>query len=128
MATNMTPDTKVLASGRIAYTDARGVATLATCGWLVEVPSGHPEPDSPADCWTTVECGAPEFAIDGDAEAGWFCSAGHEHLTYGSARQIAEERLESFMEFAAATHPALADALDRGESFREMADRVGPIA
>jgi hypothetical protein len=120
----MTPHTKVLASGRIAYTDEAGRATLATCGWLVEVPSGHPEPDSPADRWTTVTCDAPEYAIDGDPEAGWFCTNGHRHLTYGSPAQQAQERLESFMEFAASTHPELAAALDRGESFRDIAARI----
>jgi hypothetical protein len=127
MATNMTPHTKVLASGRIAWIDAHGIATLATCGWMVEVPSGHPEPDSPADLYRTVTCDAPEYAVDPtDADAGWFCTNGHRHLTYGSPAQVAQERLESFMEFAAATHPALADALDRGESFREIADRTEP--
>lgn len=135
MATNMTPDTRVLASGRIVHTDERGRAVLATCTWLVDVPTASlypPEaewyPDSPADVYTAVDCGAPQYAIDGDPEAGWFCTNGHRHLTYGSPAQQAEERLESFMEFSASTNPALAAALERGESFRDIADRVGPVA
>jgi len=48
------------------------------CGWLVEVPSGNPEPDSGSDCWMLVECGAAlTFTHDGN---GWRCDNGHEHL------------------------------------------------
>jgi hypothetical protein len=117
---DMNPDTKVLASGRIAYTDTRGVATLETCTWMVEVPSGHPEPDSPSDCWTMVACGAPVYAINGDLDTGYYCSEGHRHLTYGSPAQQVEEALEAFMEEKAATNPRLAAALDRGETYEDI--------
>lgn len=54
--------------------------TPVTCDWLVEVPSGHPEPDFPSDLWITVECGAklkrhPEFP-----EHGSICDHGHDRL------------------------------------------------
>lgn len=55
------------------------------CNWLVQVPSGNPEPDEPADLWTEVECGAtvrphPDYpdAPLGDA---LLCDAGHRRLT-----------------------------------------------
>jgi hypothetical protein len=54
-----------------------------TCTWLVEVPSGNPEPDFPSDCWTVVECGAPVSEIPpaevGGFEGGYECSVGHRH-------------------------------------------------
>jgi hypothetical protein len=59
----------------MTFTDSPEVAPFDTCPWLVEVPSGNPEPDSPSDCWLTVECGAP-VTFDGDA---WSCEAGHGH-------------------------------------------------
>ena len=48
-------------------------------------------PDSPADVYTEVECGAGVYAPDGDL-AYTVCSHGHERLEYGSARQQAAER------------------------------------
>jgi hypothetical protein len=120
MASTYTNTELVLASGRIAYTDERGRATLATCPWHVQVPSHHPEPDSEADCWLEVPCGAPLFAIDRDLEAGWHCSNGHRHLTYGSPAQIAEERMEAMVEVAASHNPSIAARLDAGESWQEV--------
>ena len=121
MATNPHANTdRVLASGRIAFLDDRGRAELATCPWHVQVPSHHPEPDSEADCWLEVPCGAPLFAIDRDLDAGWHCSNGHRHLTYGSPAQIAEEKLEAMVEVAAAHDPRIAARLDAGESWQEV--------
>jgi len=51
----------------------------ATCGWLVEAFNGNPEPDSPEDCYTIRECGAPLHYDTG----GWACESGHNHRTYG---------------------------------------------
>jgi hypothetical protein len=123
MATTRTPYETVLRSGRIAHVDSRGRATLSTCPWLVEVPSNHPEPDSEADCWNIVECGAPLFAVDGDLDAGWFCSHGHQHLTYGSPRQQAEEREEAFVLSMASYDANLAARLDAGETWQSVAGR-----
>lgn len=33
--------------------------TTETCGWLIEVPSNNPEPDSYADTIAHVPCGEP---------------------------------------------------------------------
>jgi len=63
---------------------------METCGWLIEVASGHPEPDSPSDMIRIVECGAPVTTITD----GWECANGHRHLFYGSASQQAEEAME----------------------------------
>jgi hypothetical protein len=71
--------------------------------------------------YTLVTCDAPEFAIDGNPEAGWFCSVGHRHLTYGSPAQQAEEALEAMVEDAAASTPWIAAALDAGESYASIA-------
>lgn len=62
---------------------------MKACTWLIQVPSGHPEPDFPSDMWMEIECGA-EVTIDPD---GWHCTAGHEHVTYGSPRQRAAEQV-----------------------------------
>lgn len=55
------------------------------CTWIVRVPSNHPEPDSEADCWREIECGAPVEIIrydvtdDSGWSDGWRCESGHEH-------------------------------------------------
>jgi hypothetical protein len=50
--------TRTLNSGLEVLVDAvTGKVTFRTCGWLVRVPSGHPEPDSFADTFMDVECG-----------------------------------------------------------------------
>jgi hypothetical protein len=115
------PDRVVLRSGRLADVDERGRAELVTCPWLVQVPSNHPEPDSEADCWVTRDCGAPAFAIDGDADAGWRCSNGHHHYTYGSPRWAAEDQAEAAVEYAASYDPDIARRLDAGESWQAIA-------
>lgn len=68
------------------------------CSWLVLVPSGNPEPDSPSDLYREVECGAPVFSRDGD-EDHTCCENGHVRHAYGSAEQQAEERMEAFAEY-----------------------------
>jgi hypothetical protein len=73
-------------NGRIYWVDERGVATRATCAWLVQLP-GYDEDGNV----TVVDCGAPLVRLDDD---GWECEAGHVHHTYGSAawaRKDAEE-------------------------------------
>jgi hypothetical protein len=120
VTTTQFPAEVVLRSGRIAHVDADRRATLATCPWFVQVPSHHPEPDSEADCWLTVDCGAPLFAIDGDIDAGWHCAHGHRHLAYGSPAQQAEERLEAEVELAASHDPRIAARLDAGEPWQSV--------
>lgn len=119
-------DITVLASGRVAFVGPNGHAVLETCNWLVEVPTASlypPEaewyPDSPADVYTAVECGAPLYAVGGDVDH-TRCSNGHVHLTYGSPAQIAQERLEAMVEVAAASDPGLAARLDAGETWQEV--------
>lgn len=68
-------DTRVLASGRMAFVDDDGRAELVTCSWLVRVASGNPEPDSIEDTYRDVECGEP---MRFDAPDGMVCDAGHE--------------------------------------------------
>ncbi len=51
--------TRKLNSGTEVLVDTEtGKATFRTCFWLIRVPSGHPEPDSFADTFMDVECGA----------------------------------------------------------------------
>jgi hypothetical protein len=47
----------------------------AGCPWLIEVPSGNPEPDSKADTVKHVECGA---ILRPDGPDGEVCEAGHQ--------------------------------------------------
>lgn len=65
-----------------------------SCTWTTEVPSGHPEPDSEADCWKFVECGAPAR----DIVDGWECENGHHYFNYGSNRQRVQEREQALAE------------------------------
>lgn len=74
--------------------EAADTETGNGCTWLIEVPSGHPEPDSPADMTAIVECGGlVTFRADG-----WDCEHGHSHDTYGSPAQLAAEATEAVME------------------------------
>jgi hypothetical protein len=55
----MATTTRTLNSGTVVMVDTvTGIATFRTCFWLIRVPSGHPEPDSFADTFRDVECGA----------------------------------------------------------------------
>lgn len=49
-----------------------------TCGWLVEVASGNPEPDCYADTVLIVECGADAVY---DTDGSWECEAGHSYVS-----------------------------------------------
>jgi len=59
-----------------------------TCFWLVQVPSGNPEPDFPSDTWKEVECGAP---LTTNEFGSWACSAGHRHVSYADPARAAFE-------------------------------------
>lgn len=50
---------RTLNSGTSVFVhNVTGKVTFRTCYWLVRRPSGHPEPDSFADTFVDVECGA----------------------------------------------------------------------
>jgi hypothetical protein len=65
------------------------------CHWLIQVPSGHPEPDFPEDLWTEVECGA-ELEIN--KYGSWRCAAGHEYVTYDDPRRGVWDAEQAFLE------------------------------
>lgn len=78
---------RILASGTIVEVHSDGTTTRPTphpdfilhgCGWLIEVATNHPEPDSPSDCYDIVPCGAPVFTIPGNP-SGWRCAEGHQY-------------------------------------------------
>lgn len=50
-----------------------------SCEWLVQVPSGNPEPDFPEDLYREVSCGA---AVEVNDYGSWRCAHGHEHVTF----------------------------------------------
>jgi hypothetical protein len=60
---------------------ASGQASPFLCDWLVEVPSGNPEPDSYRDTVREIECGGRVFALPGWEET-WarVCENGHDYL------------------------------------------------
>lgn len=75
-----------LASGTVVHVDATTGRSLGPatpipggCPDLVEILSGHPEPDCEADRWDIVPCDAPAFEIPGNPN-GWHCTNGHRHL------------------------------------------------
>lgn len=87
-------------NGRIYWTDERGVATRATCSWLVERTDVVGDDEYGYEPFTRIEdCGAPLTRLDDD---GWECAAGHYHHTYGSAAWAAEDAAE----WAAERHAA----------------------
>ena len=62
------------------------------CTWLVLAPTGCVEPDSPADLYREVECGAKVTTLVAEnGSKGWSCESGHHHWEYGSPNQQAEE-------------------------------------
>jgi hypothetical protein len=64
-----------LASGTPVYfKDGVRIPTTGGCSWLVERPSGNPEPDFPEDCYVIEECGAPSIEFE---SGGFTCAAGH---------------------------------------------------
>lgn len=66
-----------LASGLLVEVDPMTrVATPVACDWHVEVANGNPEPDSIADCYDIVPCGAPVRAFG----PGTMCEFGHDRL------------------------------------------------
>jgi hypothetical protein len=66
-----------------------------TCPWTILVPSGHPEPDFPSDCWTEVECGSPVVT---NKYGSWRCEAGHEHVSFDDPARRAWDMAEAFRE------------------------------
>jgi hypothetical protein len=96
-----TNSTQVLAGGALVDVDERGRTSFIECGWLVQVPSGHPEPDFPSDEWLIVPCPLRRLSVDGSVD--WTtCEAGHEHVTYGSEVWQAREAQEAYLEQVAA--------------------------
>lgn len=74
---------RTLTSGTVIHVDANtgrslGPATpiAGGCPEFFQVPSGHPEPDSPADCWREVTCDAPMFETYRNPN-GRTCTDGH---------------------------------------------------
>lgn len=62
---------------RKAHADAVSNNAPLYCTWFVVEPVA--EPDSAADAYREVPCGAPVTYDHG----GWTCAAGHDHRTYG---------------------------------------------
>jgi hypothetical protein len=70
-------------------------AETERCGWLIQVPSGNPEPDFPEDLWRLVECGA-ELTVN--EYGSWRCAAGHEHISVEDPARRAWEAEQAFNE------------------------------
>lgn len=77
---------RYLTAGTLVDVPERGgKAEIIKCSWLVRVPSGHPEPDFPEDCWTEVECGArvrehPSYRGRFEPGEATICDNGHDRL------------------------------------------------
>ncbi len=77
---------RYLTAGTLVDVPERGgKAEIMRCSWLVRVPSNNPEPDSEADCWREVECGAkvrehPSYKGRFDAGEATICDNGHDRL------------------------------------------------
>jgi hypothetical protein len=76
--------------------------TGETCGWLIEVASGNPEPDFPEDLYRTVECGRP---IEANEFGSWRCDAGHEHISHEDPARRGWEAELAHAERYADEHP-----------------------
>lgn len=88
---------RALRSGTLVEVDERGKASFVTCSWLIQVASGHPEPDFPEDCWKVIECGAKVKAgghPEDDPLDSTICEAGHGRFAMGSAAWLEQERDE----------------------------------
>jgi hypothetical protein len=71
-----------------------------SCDWLVEVAVDNPEPDSPADLYEVVECGAE---LTDDGYGSWHCAAGHSHVSHEDPRRGEWEAQEAARERAEET-------------------------
>lgn len=65
------------------------------CEWLIEVPSGNPEPDFPEDLYRVVECGAP---ITVNEFGSWRCEAGHKHVSFADPARAGYEAEMAYAE------------------------------
>jgi hypothetical protein len=66
-----------------------------TCTWLVQVPSGCPEPDFESDCWLIVECGAP---VKVNGHGSWRCEHGHEHVSFADPARRAYDLEQAYLD------------------------------
>jgi hypothetical protein len=94
------PAPRQMSNGYWVAPDADGRLHLATCDWLVEVPSGNPEPDSIEDCWTIRPCGA-RITWFGHEGASFTCEAGHHHESYVATEGRYEAELDLVERFEA---------------------------
>lgn len=92
--------------------------TTFLCTWMVERTDLVGDDEFGYEPYThVVDCEALAFAT----EDSWHCENGHEHLTYGSARQQAQERIEAMVEDFASRDATVAARLDAGESALQIA-------
>jgi hypothetical protein len=83
---------RALASGALVEVGEDGTAEFLTCSWLIEVATGHPEPDFPSDLYDVVECGAKVFTLDGAADLDHTtCEFGHERHAMGTSEWYRQE-------------------------------------
>ncbi len=88
------------------------------CGWMIERTDLVGDDEYGYEPYTrVVDCEALAYATEG----GWHCENGHEHLTYGSPAQQAEERIEAAVEEWASRDGSVAGRLDAGETYRQIA-------
>jgi hypothetical protein len=93
------------------YARTYGAESVFRCSWLYQ--AGHDEDGEPI----ILSCDAPAHETD----RGWDCFNGHEHLTYGSPAQQAEERVEAMVEVLASRNGNIAGRLDAGETWQRIA-------
>lgn len=99
-----TSDIVILASGTLAIEEevpgGNGRMSFRPwrCAWAIQVPSGCLEPDSPADLWKIVDCGAKVKDHPVHPGQGWRCEAGHEHIEYQVWAEAGHEARYAFEE------------------------------
>lgn len=84
-------------TGAILIPDERGVYTVHRCFDLVRVASLNPEPDSFADTFRDVECGAVVRAFEGRTTK-VECDHGHQHTSFEDPDYAHDEAAWAFHE------------------------------
>lgn len=90
-------ETRISHTGAILLADERGVYTVLRCFDLVRVASNNPEPDSFADTFCDIECGAVVRAFEGRTTK-VECDHGHVHTSFEDPDYIADDAEWAFYE------------------------------
>lgn len=90
-------EARISHTGAVLIADEKGVYSVLRCFDLVRVASGNPEPDSFADTFRDIDCGAVVRAVEGRTTK-TECDHGHTHTSFEDVDYAADEAAWAFHE------------------------------